>query len=62
MGGSPANLGRPFAHHRKTIRTPAAAAGGTLASVPIAAPGVEQGGGRNRTGALVADDIALPAG
>ena len=58
MGGSPTNLGRPFAHHRKTIRTPAAAAGGTLASVPITTPSDEQGGGPN----VVASDIALPTG
>jgi hypothetical protein len=62
MGGTPTNFGRSLAYHWATIRPHAAAAGSTLAAVPTAAPGDEQGPGGARTWVFITDDVALPAG
>jgi len=61
MGGTPADFGRSLAHHWATVCLPAAAAGSTLAAVPTAAPGDEQGDGGARTSVFIAGDVALPA-
>ena len=61
MGGTPTDFGRSLAHYWATVCPPAAAAGSTLAAVPTAAPGDEQGASGARTPVFIASPVALPA-